>query len=324
MTQVIRFHKYGGPEVLHLDDWTLGDPGPGEAQVRQMACGINFLDTYQRSGLYKVPLPSGAGNEGAGIVQAVGSGVAQLKPGDRVAYAGGPVGAYAEARNFPADRLCLLPEGISFEQGAAMMLKGMTVQYLIRRTYAVQAGDTVLFHAASGGVGLIACQWLKALGATVIGTAGTEEKCELARRNGADHCINYRTENFVERVKDLTNGVGVPVVYDSVGKDTFLGSIQCLSPFGLMVSFGNASGPVPPFDPGLLAQNGSLYFTRPTLTTHIAKRADLEMISKELFDIVLSGKVKITVDQRYALADAAQAHRDLEARKTTGSSILIP
>ena len=324
MTQVIRFHKYGGPEVLHLDDWTLGDPGPGEAQVRQMACGINFLDTYQRSGLYKVPLPSGAGNEGAGIVQAVGSGVAQLKPGDRVAYAGGPIGAYAEARNFPADRLCLLPEGISFEQGAAMMLKGMTVQYLIRRTYAVQAGDTVLFHAASGGVGLIACQWLKALGATVIGTAGTEEKCELARRNGADHCINYRTENFVERVKDLTNGVGVPVVYDSVGKDTFLGSIQCLSPFGLMVSFGNASGPVPPFDPGLLAQNGSLYFTRPTLTTHIAKRADLEMISKELFDIVLSGKVKITVDQRYALADAAQAHRDLEARKTTGSSILIP
>lgn len=324
MTQVIRFGEYGGPEVLHLDDWTLGDPGPGEVQVRQMACGINFLDTYQRSGLYKVPLPSGAGNEGAGIVQAVGSGVAQLKPGDRVAYAGGPVGAYAEARNFPADRLCLLPEGISFEQGAAMMLKGMTVQYLIRRTYKVQPGDTVLFHAASGGVGLIACQWLHALGATVIATAGTEEKCELARRNGADHCINYRTENFVERVKDLSNGVGVPVVYDSVGKDTFLGSIQCLSPFGLMVSFGNASGPVPPFDPGLLAQNGSLYFTRPTLTTHIAKRTDLETIAKELFDMVLSGKVKITVDQRYALADAAQAHRDLEARMTTGSSILIP
>lgn len=324
MTQVIRFREYGGPEVLYLDDWTLGEPGPGEAQVRQLACGINFLDTYQRSGLYKVPLPSGAGSEGAGVVQAVGSGVTELKPGDRVAYAGGPIGAYAEARNIPADRLCRLPEGISFEQGAAMMLKGMTVQYLICRTYKVQPGDTVLFHAASGGVGLIACQWLQALGATVIGTAGSEAKCALALAHGADHCINYRTENFVERVKDITNGVGVPVVFDSVGKDTFLGSIQCLRPFGLMVSFGNASGPVPPFDPGLLAQNGSLYFTRPTLTTHTTRRADLESISKDLFEIVLTGKVKIAVDQHYALADAAQAHRDLEARQTTGSSILIP
>jgi NADPH2:quinone reductase len=324
MSNVIRFHAYGGPDVFRLEDETLGAPGPSEARIRQTACGLNFLDTYQRSGLYKVPLPSGAGNEGAGVVEAVGSGVTHLRPGDRVAYAGGPVGAYAEVRNLPADRLCLLPEGISCEQGAAMMLKGMTVQYLIRRTYPVQPGDTVLFHAASGGVGLIACQWLKALGATVIGTAGSEEKCELARKNGADHCINYRTENFVERVKAITGGAGVPVVFDSVGKDTFLGSIQCLRPFGLMVSFGNASGPVPPFDPGLLAQNGSLYFTRPTLTTHTAKRADLEAISRDLFDTVLSGKVRIVVEQRYALADAAQAHRDLEARKTIGSSILIP
>jgi NADPH2:quinone reductase len=324
MTKVIRFREYGGPEVLRLEDWTLGDPGPGEARIQQKACGINFLDTYQRSGLYKVPLPSGAGSEGAGVIEAVGSGVTQLKPGDRVAYAGGPIGAYAEARNIPADRLCLLPQELTFDQGAAMMLKGMTVQYLIRRTYQVRPGDTVLFHAASGGVGLIACQWLKALGATVIGTAGSDEKCELARRNGADHCINYRTESFVERVKAITNGVGVPVVYDSVGKDTFMGSIQCLRPFGLMVSFGNASGPVPPFEPGLLAQNGSLYFTRPTLTTHTAKRADLEVISKDLFDIVVSGTVKLSVDQRYALADAAQAHADLEARKTTGSSVLIP
>jgi NADPH2:quinone reductase len=324
MTKAIRFHVYGGPEVMHLEDVGLPDPGPAEARVRQEACGLNFLDTYQRSGLYKVPLPSGAGNEGAGVVEAVGSAVTHLKVGDRVAYAGGPVGAYAEARNIPADRLCVLPMGISFEQGAAMMLKGMTVQYLIRRTYAVKAGDVVLFHAAAGGVGLLACQWLKALGATVIGTAGSEEKCALARQHGADHCINYRTENFVERVKDFTNGAGVPVVYDSVGKDTFLGSLQCLRPFGLMVSFGNASGPVPPFEPGLLAQNGSLYFTRPTLFTHTAKRADLEAISQDLFDIVQVGKVRIDVEQRYTLADAAEAHRDLEARKTTGASILVP
>lgn len=324
MTNAIRFHEYGGPEVMHLEAVDLGEPGPNEARVRQEACGVNFLDTYQRSGLYKVPLPSGAGNEGAGLVEAVGPGVSCVKPGDRVAYAGGPAGAYAEARNLPADRLCVLPGGISFEQGAAMMLKGMTVQYLLRRTYAVRPGDTVLFHAASGGVGLIACQWLKALGATVIGTAGSEEKCERARRHGADHCINYRTENFVERVKEITGGRGVPVVYDSVGKDTFLGSLQCLRPLGLMVSFGNASGPVPPFEPALLAQHGSLYFTRPTLFTHIAKREDLEAISQDLFDIVLSGKVRITVERRYALADAAQAHRDLEARRTTGSSILLP
>ena len=324
MTNAIRFHAYGGPEVLHLEDVPLGEPGPGEARIRQRACGINFIDTYQRSGLYKVPLPSGAGSEGAGVVEAVGTGVSNLRPGDRVAYAGGPLGAYADVRNMPADRLCLLPEGLSFEQGAAMMLKGMTVQYLLRRTYRVQPGDTVLFHAASGGVGLIACQWLKTLGATVIGTAGSEEKCELARRHGADHCINYRTEDFVARVKALTEGAGVPVVYDSVGRDTFQGSLQCLRPFGLMVSFGNASGPVPPFEPGLLAQGGSLYFTRPTLFTHIAKREDLAAISRELFDIVLSGKVKIGVDRSYPLAEAAQAHRDLEARLTHGACILVP
>jgi NADPH:quinone reductase len=324
MAKAIRFHECGGPEVFRLEEVVLADPGPGEARIRQMACGINFIDVYQRNGLYKVPLPSGAGNEGAGVVEAVGQGVTHLRPGDRVAYAGGPVGAYAEARNVPADRLCRLPEGLSFEQGAAMMLKGMTVQYLVRRTYRVQPGDTVLFHAASGGVGLIACQWLKALGAKVIGTAGSDEKCELARQHGADHCINYRTEDFVERVKALTFGLGVPVVYDSVGKDTFMGSIQCLRPFGLMVSFGNASGPVPPFEPGLLAQHGSLYFTRPTLYSHTAKREDLDEISKDLFDIVLSGKVKIEINHRYPLTDAAKAHADLEARRTTGASVLIP
>jgi NADPH2:quinone reductase len=324
MTRAIRFHAFGGPEVLRLEDLPLADPGPGEARVRQAACGINFVDTYQRSGLYKVPLPSGTGAEGAGVVEAVGAGVTHVKPGDRVAYAGGPLGAYAEARNLPADRLCLLPGELSFEQGAAMMLKGMTVQYLIRRTYRVQPGETVLFHAAAGGVGLIACQWLKALGAVVIGTAGSEEKCALARAHGADHCINYRTENFPERVRELTHGEGVPVVYDSVGRDTFTGSLQCLRPFGLMVSFGNASGLVAPFEPALLAQGGSLYFTRPTLHTHTARRADLEAISGALFDIVRSGKVKIAVERRYALADAAQAHRDLEARKTTGASVLVP
>ncbi|HNX32222.1 MAG TPA: quinone oxidoreductase [Holophaga sp.] len=324
MAKAIRFHACGGPEVMRLEEVPLGAPGPGEVRVRQEACGVNFLDTYQRSGLYKVPLPSGAGNEGAGIVEETGPGVSRFRPGDRVAYAGGPVGAYAEARNLPEDRLCALPGGISFEQGAAMMLKGMTVQYLIRRTYRVKAGDAVLFHAASGGVGLIACQWLKALGATVIGTAGSEEKCELARRHGADHCINYRAEDFTERVRALTGGEGVSVVYDSVGRDTFLGSIKSLRPFGLLVSFGNASGPVAPFEPGLLAQNGSLYFTRPTLFTHIARREDLEAISKDLFDIVLSGQVRIEVARRYALADAPQAHRDLEGRLTHGASILVP
>jgi len=323
MSRAIRFHHTGGPEVLQMEDLVVGAPGPMEAQVRQVACGVNFIDCYQRSGLYPLPLPSGAGGEGAGVVEAVGSGVTLVKPGDRVAYAGGAPGAYAELRNLPADRLCLLPAGISFEQGAAMMLKGMTVQYLIRRTHRVAAGETVLFHAAAGGVGLIACQWLKALGATVIGTAGTDAKCRLALQHGADHCINYRTGDFVARVRELTGGEGVPVVYDSVGQDTFQGSIACLRPLGLMVSFGNASGPVPPFAPGLLASHGSLFLTRPTLNTYVAKRADLEATAGDLFDVVLKGQVKIGIGQRYALKDAAQAHRDLESRSTTGASILL-
>jgi len=324
MSKSVRFQKAGGPEVLQLEEVVVGAPGPGEARVLHKACGVNFLDIYQRSGLYKLPLPSGAGNEGSGVVEAVGAGVTHVKPGDRVAYAGGPIGAYCEVRNMPADRLCILPEGISFEQGAAMMLKGMTAQYLIRRTYRVQRGDTVLFHAAAGGVGLIACQWLKALGATVIGTAGSDMKCALAKQHGADHCINYRTEKFSERVKEITKGAGVPVVYDSVGKDTFMGSIECLRPLGFMVSFGSSSGLVPPVELGLLMQHGSLFLTRPSLNTYAAKRIDLEAISKDLFDIVLAGKVKIEIGQRYPLKNAAQAHRDLEARKTTGSTILIP
>lgn len=322
--KAIRFHQTGGPEVLQLEDVAVGSPGPGQALVRHAACGLNFIDTYQRSGLYPVPLPAIAGNEGAGVVEAVGDGVDWLRPGDRVAYAGGAPGAYCEARILPADRLCPLPDSISFEQAAAMMLKGMTVQYLIRRTYPVKAGDSVLFHAAAGGVGLIACQWLKALGATVIGTAGSDEKCELARRHGADYCINYRREDFVARVRDITHGMGVPVVYDSVGAATFMGSLDCLRPLGLMVSFGNASGPVPPFSIGLLAQKGSLYLTRPALNAYTASRSDLLHTAQELYDVVQSGRVRIEIGQRYALADAAQAHRDLEARRTTASSVLIP
>lgn len=324
MTLAIRFHAAGGPEVLQPETIELPPPGPGEARIRHHAIGLNFIDLYQRSGLYKVPLPAIGGNEGAGVVEAVGSGVDWLKPGDRVAYGGGPNGAYCEARNMPAWRLCRLPDAISFEQAAAMMLKGMTVQYLLRRTYAVQPGDVVLLHAAAGGVGLIACQWLKALNATVIGTAGSDEKCALALAHGADICINYRKESFVERVRELTQGKGVRVVYDSVGKDTFAGSLDCLQPLGMMVSFGNASGAVPPFDIGLLSQKGSLFLTRPTLGSYTATRADLETTSQELFDIVASGKVRIEIGHRYPLADAAQAHRDMEARATTGAGILLP
>ena len=324
MSKGVRFYEFGGPEVLRYEDITIDTLEPDEARVRHVAIGLNFIDTYQRSGLYKVPLPCVAGTEAAGIVEAVGSNVTHVKVGDRVAYAGGVPGAYCEVRNYPAQRLCKLPDAISFEQAAAMMLKGMTVQYLIRRTYPVKAGDTVLFHAASGGVGLIACQWLKALGATVIGTAGSEEKCALAMQHGADYCINYRTENFTERVREITKGAGVPVVYDSVGKDTFAGSLDCLSPFGLLVCFGNASGPAPAVELGLLAQKGSLFITRPTLTHYIASNNDLQNTAAELFSIVQSGKVKIEVKHQYALKDAAQAHRDLEARKNKGSSILIP
>jgi NADPH:quinone reductase len=324
MSKAIRFHKTGGPEVLQLDEVSVGEPGPGQVRVRHTAIGVNFLDTYQRSGLYPIQLPSGAGNEGAGVVEAVGQGVTQLKAGDRVAYTGGTPGAYSGTRLYPADRLVKTPAGISDEQAASIMLKGMTAHYLIHRTYAVKRGDTVLFHAAAGGVGLLACQWLKALGATVIGTVGSDEKAAIAKAHGCDHAIVYTRENFVERVKEITGGKGVPVVYDSVGKSTFEGSLDCLRHFGLMVSFGNASGAVPPFNTGILAQKGSLYLTRPTLVTYIAARADLEATSSALFDAIKSGKVKVDISARYKLADAAQAHRDLEARKTTGQIILVP
>lgn len=320
----IVFSQFGGPEVLRWEETPVGEPGPGDVRVRHKAIGLNMIDTYQRSGLYKVPLPAVAGSEAAGVVEAVGSNVKHLRPGDRVAYAGGPLGAYSEARVMAADRLCVLPERISFEQGAAMMLKGMTVEYLIRRTYTVKRGDTVLFHAIAGGVGLIACQWLKALGATVIGTAGSDEKCALARKYGADHVINYATENFVDRVKEITSGAGVPVVYDSVGKETFAGSLDCLRPRGLMVSFGNSSGAVPPFELLQLTQKGSLYVTRPTLASYTATRAELDATAQALFDVVSSGKVKIEISQRYALRDAAQAQQDLETRKTTGATVLTP
>jgi NADPH:quinone reductase len=324
MPKAIRIQQYGGPEVMKWEDVQVGDPGPGEARVRHKAIGLNYLDTYQRSGLYKIPLPSGMGNEGSGTVEAVGSGVSHVKTGDRVAYTGGPIGAYAEARNMPADRLVVLPEGISFETGAAIMLKGCTAEYLLRQTYKVKAGETILFHAAAGGVGLIACQMAKAIGATVIGTVGSDEKAKLARAHGCDHVIVYTRENFVERVKALTDGKGVPVVYDSVGKDTFMQSLDCLRPRGLMVSFGNSSGAVGPTDLGILAAKGSLYVTRPTLNTYAAKREDLVELARDLFDLVKSGKVKIEINQKYALKDAVQAHRDLEARKTTGSTVLVP
>ena len=323
MTKAVRFHKTGGPEVLQLDEVQVGAPGQGQVRVRHTAIGVNFVDTYQRTGLYPMQLPQVAGNEGAGVVEAVGPGVTSLKAGDRVAYTG-QIGSYCGERLLPAERLVKIPEGVSDEQAASMMLKGMTVQYLIHRTYPVKAGDTVLWHAAAGGVGLIACQWLKALGATVIGTVGSAEKAKLAKAHGADHVINYSTENFVERVKAITGGKGVPVVYDSVGKTTWEGSLDCLRPLGMWVTFGNASGPVPPLNTLVLAQKGSLFLTRPTLATYTASRADLEMTSKSLFDIVRSGKVKIEISARYKLADAAQAHRDLEGRKTTGSVILLP
>ncbi|WP_136515896.1 quinone oxidoreductase family protein [Geomonas edaphica] len=322
MPKAICFEQFGGPEVMKWMDVEVPEPGPGEARIRHKAVGVNFVDVYQRSGLYKVPLPSIAGNEGAGIVEAVGAGVTLVKPGDRVAYAG-VMGAYCEVRNMKAERLCLLPDNISFEQAAAMMLKGLTVQYLIRRTYRVEAGDTVVFHAAAGGVGTIACQWLRMLGAKVIGTAGSEAKCELARQNGADFCIDYRRENILERMQAITGGAGAAVVYDSVGKDTFETSLKSLRPRGLMVSFGNASGPVPPLDLLLLSQLGSLYVTRPTLATYIAQRSDLEEAAAELFGVVTSGAVKIEINQQYPLYDAPRAHQDLESRRTTGSTILL-
>ena len=324
MPAAIRFHRTGGPEVLCLEEVEIGAPAPGEARVRHHAIGLNFIDTYHRSGLYPLPLPSGIGLEGAGVVEAVGEGVRDLAVGDRVAYAGGPVGAYSEVRCLPAERLLRLPEALSFETGAAMMLQGLTAAYLLRRTYRVQPGDAVLIHAAAGGVGLIACQWAKALGATVIGTVSTEIKAELARQHGCDHVILYTREDVAKRVREMTGGEGVAVVYDGVGKDTFMASIDSLRVRGTMVSFGNASGPVPPFEPLLLSQKGSLFFTRPILAHHTAKRDELLDLGGELFEKVLAGQVKIEVNQRYALAEAAQAHRDLEARKTTGSTVLVP
>lgn len=324
MPNAIRFHAPGGPEVLRWEEVAVGDPGPGEARVRHHAVGLNYIDIYHRTGAYPLPMPSGIGLEGAGVVEAVGRGVTEVKAGDRVAYAGGPIGAYAEVRNIPADRLVTLPDAIDFKTGAAMMLQGMTAQYLLRRTCPVQAGDTILIHAAAGGVGLIVCQWAKALGATVIGTVGSDDKAALARAHGCDHPIVYARENFVERVRQITGGAGVPVVYDSIGKDTFFASLDCLRPLGLMVSFGNASGTVPPLDLGELTKRGSLFLTRPSLFGYTAQRADLLATAGELFDVVTSGKVKIEVNQTYALKDAARAQADLAARKTTGSTVMLP
>ena len=330
MTQTsptIRVDQPGGPEAMHLVDLPVGEPAPGEMRIRHHACGLNFIDVYQRSGVYPLPMPLSLGMEGAGVVEAVGEGVTHLKAGDRAAYASNPPGSYSMLRVMPAKCVVKLPDAISFDTGAAMMLKGLTTQYLLRKTLpqgGLQAGDFVLFHAAAGGVGLIACQWARALGLQLIGTAGSDEKCALAREHGAAFTVNYKTEDFAARVKDITAGQGVKVVYDGIGKDTWDKSLDCLRPFGLMASFGNASGVVPPFSIGLLAAKGSLYATRATLFTHIATREATQAMADELFSVVTSGKVKIRIDQRYALKDVAQAHRDLEARKTTGSSVLIP
>ena len=325
MIHAIRIHETGGPDVLKWEQIEVGDPGPGQARIRHSAVGLNFIDCYHRSGLYPLSsLPAVIGMEGAGVVEAVGDGVGEVKAGDRVAYAAPPPGSYAEARLMPADRLIVLPDAVSDQQAAAMMLQGMTVEYLIRRTYPVKAGDTVLFHAAAGGVGLIACQWLKQLGATVIGTVGSAEKAALARAHGCDHPINYREEDFQKRVREITDGKGVPVVYDSIGKDTFEASLDSLQPRGLLASFGNASGPVDAFNLGILAAKGSLYVTRPTLMSYTASREDLVASATALLDVVQSGAVKIEVNQTYPLSETAQAHRDLEGRKTTGSTILLP
>lgn len=324
MPQAIRFHQTGGPDVLQWEAVELPPPAAGEARVRHHAIGLNYIDTYHRSGLYPVPLPSGIGQEAAGVVEAVGAGVTQVAVGDRVAYTGGALGAYAEVRNIDADQLIPLPESISFEQAAAMMMQGLTAQYLLRQTYRVKPGDTIVIHAAAGGVGTIVCQWAKALGATVIGTVSSEQKAEVARRHGCDHPIIYTRENFAARVREITGGEGVPVVYDSIGKDTFMDSLSCLRPLGLMVLFGASSGPVPPFDCTLLARMGSLFLTRPTLFTYASKRADLLAMAAELFEAVASGKVRIEINQRYRLSEASRAHRDLEARLTTGSTVLLP
>ncbi|WP_321914693.1 MULTISPECIES: quinone oxidoreductase [unclassified Paraburkholderia] len=324
MTKAIRYDKAGGPEVMKWVDVDVGEPGEGEVRLRQSACGLNYIDVYFRTGLYPQPLPAGLGMEAAGEVTAVGQGVSALKVGDRVAYVARPPGAYAQERVLRADQVIKLPDAISDEAAASIMLQGLTAQYLLRRTYRVKAGDTILIQAAAGGVGLLVCQWAKALGATVIGTVGSDEKAEIAKAHGCDHPIVYTREDFTARVREITNGAGVPVVYDSIGKDTYTKSLDCLAPLGLFVSFGNASGPLPPIDSSEFAGRGSLFFTRPTLFTYIAKRADYEAMSAELFDVVASGKVKTSINQRYALKDVGQAHADLEARKTTGSTVLIP
>jgi NADPH2:quinone reductase len=325
MAHAIRFSKTGGPEVLQWEEVAVGDPGPGEARIAHKAVGLNYIDTYHRTGLYPMPLPSGIGLEASGIVEAVGASVTEFKPGDRVAYCNGPLGAYSEKKVHPADRLVKLPDGISFEQGASMMLQGLTVHYLLRRLHLTpKAGDTILWHAAAGGIGLIACQWAKALGVNLIGTVSSEEKARLAREHGAAHTINYTKEDFVARVSEITGGKKVPVVYDSVGKDTFLKSLDCLQARGLLALFGNSSGPVDALNTGLLSAKGSLYVTRPTLMGYVAKREELVAAANELFDMVLQGKVKVGPRQQYPLKDAQQAHRDLESRKTTGSTILVP
>ena len=322
MARTIIIEAHGGPEQLKLVDRPVGDPGAGQVRIAHRACGLNFIDVYQRTGLYPMSLPVALGMEASGVVESVGEGVTHVKAGDRVAYASAPPGAYCEARVMPAAQVCPLPDAISFDEGAAMMLKGLTVQYLFRRTTPIKKGDTVLFHAAAGGVGLIACQWAKSEGITLIGTAGSDEKCALAKDHGAAHVINYRTEDFVARVKEITGGKGVDVVMDSVGKDTFDGSLDCIKPFGMMISFGNASGKVPPFDLGVLAAKGSLKITRQTLFTHIADHATCQQMARDLFDKVESGAVKIRIDQRFPLEQVADAHRALEARQTTGQTIL--
>ena len=325
MVKAIRIHRTGGPDAMRWEDVEVGVPGPGEIRIRHEAVGLNYIDVYFRTGLYPAPsLPFSPGMEGAGVVEAVGEGVDSLAVGDRVAYAAPPVGSYAEERLMPADKVVKVPPGIEPRQAAAMMLQGMTVEYLLRRTYPVRPGETILFHAAAGGVGLIACQWARHLGATVIGTVSSDEKAELARAHGCDHPIVYTREDFTERVRELTDGAGVPVVYDAVGRDTFAGSLDCLRPRGMLVSFGQSSGKIDPFDIGILSAKGSLYVTRPTLMTYTASRADLERSAQALFDVVAGGAVRITVNQTFPLAEAANAHRALESRQTTGSTILVP
>ncbi len=325
MTNAIRIHQTGGPEQMRWEEVTVATPGPGQVLLRQTAVGLNYIDVYHRTGLYPVPsLPSVLGLEAAGVVEAVGEGVTAVRPGQRVAYASPPIGAYAEARLMPADRLVAIPDDIDDVQAAGMMLQGMTAQYLLRRTYRVQPGDAILVQAAAGGVGQILCQWGRHLGALVIGTVGSDEKANIAHQAGCAHVIVYSRENFAEKVREITGGAGVAVVYDGVGKSTFEGSLDSLAMLGMLVSYGNASGPVPPFEPGILSQKGSLFFTRPTLMHYTAKAEDLQASARELFDVVGSGAVRIKVSQTYPLSEAAQAHRDLEARKTTGSTVLLP